>query len=403
MALNNNQITNVLTSLYQQITGDTEVTSISLQGVIDTASDNSILTEKDTFTKALISRLVNNWFTDSSYRSSYTDLFFQNEAEFGAIVQAISIEAPAVQESHAWKEVTSGVTTAGSYVIYTPIIHAQYYGKSVSWELPVAVTYEQWDTAVASADGLNELIQYVFLAVDNALTQHLEDLDNANRNNFIAEKIAYATAHVGEGVHVVNLLKAYVDETGANIKTAKEFLSNADALRYASGKLGLYMDYMRKQSKLFNTAGYTRFTPTDRLVVQILSDFKTKMDAVALSTTFHDEYVALPNHQAVPYWQGALLEGSNPFDFKNVSSIDIVTSSDGTAIKKSGIVAFMCDKWAIVHTLIKHRVAVKDFNPEAITQYYYQFRDRYMNNLTLNAIVFTIEDISTPASTPASK
>ena len=143
----------------------------------------------------------------------------------------------------------------------------------------------------------------------------------------------------------------------------------------------------------FNTAGRQRFTPDDRKVLQVLSAFYTAIESVSLTTAFNEQYARLKkDFQRVPFWQS-----SNDFDFNTVSSINVVTSSDGTSVSQSGIVAFLCDKWAIMHTIKSHRVAVKDFNPEALTMYFYQYRDQYMNDLTMNAVVFTVEDYTAAA------
>ena len=90
-------------------------------------------------------------------------------------------------------------------------------------------------------------------------------------------------------------------------------------------------------------------------------------------------------------WQGfGVSEDSvKAADFSEVSKISIETAN-GT-VEKSGIVGFLCDAWAIMHTIRKQRVAVSRFDPEAVTQYYFQNRDAYCNNLGLPAVVFTIE------------
>ncbi len=79
----------------------------------------------------------------------------------------------------------------------------------------------------------------------------------------------------------------------------------------------------------------------------------------------------------------------------DVTAIDVTTAS-GESVKQSGIVAIMVDKYAIAHTIKSQRTAVTRFDPEAVTQYYYQFRDMYLNDLTLNGIVFTVEDYVSP-------
>ena len=393
MALNNNQINTILNEVYKEITGQEASKPITAKDIVDTGNDaNVILTSKEQFTKALINRIAMNMFTDTAYEGD-DDEFWVDSSEYGAIVQIISVQAPEVQESHAWRDISSGVTTAGQYTLFTPIINAQLFGRSVSWELPICITNEQWDTAVTNAEELMRLVNYVFLSVDSKIKMHLESLNMTNRNNFMAEKIDYATKNATKTNHVINLVKKYHDEVDSTITTAAAFLKSADALRYASKELSLYMDYMRKPTTLFNTSDEVKFVPKERMVCEILSEFKKTMDSVALSTTFNDNYVALPYHKDVPFWQTPQASAGEQLTFDAVSHIN-VQISENTTIEKSGIVAFICDKWAIMHTLIKHRVASTYFDPEAVTQYYYQFNDRYINNLSLNAIVFTIEDVT---------
>lgn len=392
--LNNNQINTVLNTLYNEFTGEAISTAIPTKDFIDKGKDaNSLLANREQFTKSLINRLAKNMFTDAEYKGGFDDIFFEDSEKYGAIVQCISIEMPDVQESHVWTNFISGETTVGTYKVFLPIINAQIYGKSVSWELPVAISDEQWNTALKSEAEFNTLINYVFLAMNNKISQHFETLNMTNRNNFMAEKIHYQTT-ANKGLQVVNILKLYHDNVDSTVTTVKDFLKNADCLRYSSKILGLYMDYMRKPTSLFNTEGKVKFISDDRFVCQILSDFKSSMDSVALSNTFNERFVELPYHRAVPYWQIPNAAAGEDLSFKSVSSINIALDSK-TTIEKSGIVAFMCDKWAIIHTIINHRIAAKYFEPEALTQYFYQNQDRYINNLSLNACVFTLEDVAT--------
>lgn len=392
MSLNNNQINSILNEVYKEVTGQAVSTPITAKDIVDTGNDaNAVLSSKEQFTKALINRIAMNMFTDTAYEGD-DDEFWVDSSEYGAILQIISVQAPEVQESHAWRDISSGVTTAGQYTLFTPIINAQLFGRSVSWELPICITNEQWDTAVTNADELMRFVNYVFLSVDSKIKMHLESLNMTNRNNFIAEKIDYATKNATKTNHVINLVKKYHDEVDSTITTADAFLKNADALRYASKELSLYMDYMRKPTTLFNTSDEVKFVPKERMVCEILSEFKKTIDSVALSTTFNDNYVALPYHKDVPFWQTPQASAGEQLTFDAVSHIN-VQISENTTIEKSGIVAFICDKWAIMHTLIKHRVASTYFDPEGVTQYYYQFNDRYINNLSLNAVVFTLEDV----------
>lgn len=390
--LNNNQVFTVIKSVLAQTVGG-EITATNLQGIIDTGNDPTVIGSKEQFTQALVNVLAKNWYTDTSYRSQYYDPFYVDNEKFGAIVQTISVEVPEVRESQAWKTFENGVSQVGQYTVYLPVVHSQYYGKSVSWELPITITYEQWDTAFKSASELSQFVNYIMLMIDNALTLHLENMNALNRNNFMAEKIAYAKTPEAKGVHKINLVEVYAKLTGKNALTVNAYLSDEKALRNGVATINQYVDYFDKMNTQFNTAGRQRFTPDDRKVLQVLSAFYTAIESVSLTTAFNEQYARLKkDFQRVPFWQS-----SNDFDFNTVSSINVVTSSDGTSVSQSGIVAFLCDKWAIMHTIKSHRVAVKDFNPEALTMYFYQYRDQYMNDLTMNAVVFTVEDYTAAA------
>lgn len=400
VTLNNNACYTVVNAARTQALGggsSQAIAALDLSNIIDNGGDESVIGSRDAFTKALINVLVKNWFTDTSYRSSYVDPFFEDEARFGAITQLISVTVPDVQAAHNWTEITSGSTTLGTYTIFLPVVDTKYYGKSNSYELPIAITDNQWDTAFKSEDELRGFISYILMCVDNALVVHLEDMSNMNRNNFIAEKYKAATAITPvPGVHVVDLLGSFVAAHGDTTKdfSVADFLDSQEALIYAAEQISLYSDYIGRMSKMFNTDNKARFTPEERKVLQVLSAFEKRMSFHALSDVYHKELAELPGHQSIAYWQGFGNGGS----WSEVSKIIVKPSSytEGDATTVSNVVAFLADKWAVMHTVVSRRVGFKRFDPEEISQYYYQFTDRYLNDLTQNAIVFVLNPYTAP-------
>lgn len=397
--LNNNQVATVLNSAIAMSTGSADVGTLDLRGIIDNGNDSSVIGSVEQFTKSLINVLIRNWFTDSSYRSQYSDPFFEDTEKYGAIVQAISVEVPEVKESSAWQNFGSGqgqVSTVGQYTIYLPIVDTKYYGKTVSWELPICVTGEQWNTAFKGEDEIKGFVAYILMCVDNALVEHIENMNNMNRNNFIAEKITYAGSQGATGLHVYDFVENYVNEMGDPTEdmTVEQFLADKKGLLFASEKIRTFKQYFKRMSTSFNTEGKKRFTPEERMVLQVLTAFEERLNTVALSDTYHNDIVSMPNYQSVAYWQG---EGSDEksFTFDELSKIDVKIDTN-TTVEQSGIVGFLCDKWAILHTIKSRRVAAKVFEPEDLTQYYYQFNDMYMNNLTMNALVFVLKDYTAP-------
>lgn len=394
--LNNNAVYSLVNGAYAQAVGASAVATQDLSDFVETgAAYDSLIADnawKDNFTKALLQQTVKNFYLDSSYREDYEDPFYKDSRRFGAIVQMISAEAPAVQESHAWKTFVSGTSTVGEYTVFMPSVSTAFMGKSTSWELPITITDEQWDPAFKNVSELEEFVAFIMMTVDNAIVCHLEDCNNMNRNNFIGEKIAYAASQGATGVHKIDLRALYEAETGdSTITTAEAFMADDKCMRFASEAIDKYAGYMTKMSTLFNIEGKKKFTPKSRLVCQVLQHFESRMRSVSYADAYNPAFVEMQNHIVVPYWQGYGVQTGSAVDFSNVSAVKAKTAS-GSTISQTGIVAFLCDEWAIMHTILDQRVAVKRFDPEALTMYFYQFRDQRVNNLGQNAIVFTVED-----------
>lgn len=391
---NNNVIYSLMATALANMKGGADIVTESLADFVDGGTAYSAIEElgKDNFYKALIAAGVKNIFTDPEFIDSYEDPFYLDSREFGAIVQMIHAEAPAVQASHAWNTFVSGTTSLGTYTIFTCIVEAQLYGLSASYELPVALNDEQMKDCFESEDALGDFTAYIMVTVKNALKQHRKDQSAMNRANWIGEKIHYAGSLGATGIHKINLLDLYRAETGdTSITTAAQFNATNACLRFAAAAMDEYMGYLQEQTKLFNVGGKTRFTPRNRLVCQVNAKWEKKVESVSYSDAYNIDYVRLPYYQPVSCWQGMGKSAA----WADVTKIYITTAS-GESVEQSGIVAIMVDRMAIAHTIRSERVAVTRFDPEAVTQYYYQFRDQYMNDLTLNGIVFTVEDYVAP-------
>ena len=413
MTLNNNQIIDVLRNAYAQTTGrttyknaydiigtgsevapqypagsDVPISELDMQGIIDAGNSAGVFGSKEQFTKGLVNQIVKRWYTDASYRSSYKDIYFVDEARFNGIISMVSVDVPDVKENSAWKDFKTG-DKIGCYELAIPVVEEQFYGLTSSWALAISLTGEQMDSAFRDAEGLAEFVNYIYLVVDNKLTIHIADLDRMNRNNFIAEKLNHAST----GIQKVNLAELYCKENGVKSMTKEEYLNTGVAVRHGMSMINKYNKYLSEPSTLFNTAGKEKFVPSDRFVFTLLNDFKIAADREVMSDAFNTEYAKLgDNFQVVPYWQRVIDADGGKLTFDQVSSISLKTASDGTVSNYSGIVGLAVDKWAIMHTLIKQRVASHYFELEDVTHTEYQFVDRRINNLTLPGIVYTIED-----------
>lgn len=407
----NNDISSLVKAAYGQLVGEDDIDTLDLADFCETgkAYDNLIANNawKEQFTKALLQQCVKNFYTDTAYRDEYRDPFYKDSRRFGAIVQAISAEIPdsAIVENKAWQVFTSGTSTAGVYTLILPNVSSKFYGKSGSWELDCTITGEQWDSAFKNEAELEGFVSYIMMVVDNAIVCHLEDCNNMNRNNFIAEKINYAGSISATGVHVIDLVALYRAETGdTTIATMEQFMADDKCMRFAAETMDKFTGYLSRMSVLFNVDGKKKFTPKSRQVFQILQHFYSRMKSVSYADAYNMDFVKLPGFDTVPYWQGfgEASSTTGSVDFDEVSAIKVKTA-DGNTVSQTGVVGFLCDEWAIMHTIISERVAHVRFDPENADEFFYQFRDQRINNLGLPAVVFVLNDVSQQQETKKGK
>lgn len=409
----NQQINTFLTAAAEQATGKIAETQLDYDGVIHDAGDWT-WGEKEQFLGALSAQWADTIYTDSEWNDKYGDLFYKNSDEFGAIVQIINVELPEIRKNTAWDTITSGTTAIGSNVVYLPVVKEQLTGGTSSWALPYALTGTQMNAAFKDASGLRRFESYVKLASENSAKYHLSRMSAANRNNFIMSKIQAAESVQQTGkLHVVNLLREYNTMFNASL-TAAQFLVNTNGcLRQVNRIFKKYRSLITDMTTLFTMDTQTtgKFVPRDRLAFIVLSDFVGLLESELYSTTFHDEFVKMDGYREVPFWQAIKTNGLGTTTFGALSSIwgektaeslyignkvDGVDSpiTAGFDVDSTGVVALMCDRWAIMNTVVRHRMGVQRDDIKDITLFEHQYTDRYINNLMLNGIVFTIEDYS---------
>ena len=248
----------------------------------------------------------------------------------------------------------------------------------------------------SSATQLNGFLSMLYNAVDKSMAIKIDSLIMRTINNAIGETFkADATAFTPQGAsdvdyttastnRCVNLLKLYNDKFDKEL-TADTAITDPEFIRFASYVMSLYVDRLSKISTLFNVGGKDRFTPADMLHIVMLSDFKASATAYLESDTFHNNLVALPESESVPYWQGS----GTTYSFADVSKIMVKTAT-GTDITVTGILAVMFDRDAMGVCNTDRRVTT-NYNAKAeFYNNYYKFDASYYNDLNENCVVFYV-------------
>ena len=260
-----------------------------------------------------------------------------------------------------------------------------------SWEFGSVLEKISADIPEAtSATQLNGFLSMLYNAVDKSMSIKIDSLimrtiNNAIGETFYADDATFSGDYTSASTNrCVNLLKLYNEKFGTTL-TADKAITTPEFIRFASYTMSLYVDRLSKISSLFNVGGKDRFTPADMLHIVMLSDFKASATAYLESDTFHNNLVALPESESVPYWQGS----GSAYGFADVSKI-VVKTATGHDITATGILAVMFDRDAMGVCNSDRRVTT-NYNAKAeFYNNYYKFDASYYNDLNENCVVFYV-------------
>lgn len=308
----------------------------------------------------------------------------RDEMEWGCIYQKISIKKHDAVANPSW----NSETQASPYDIEIQSTLVQkLFAKTGTWSYEDSIPSYQLYTAFTSAHAMDAVISLIYTNMENQLRIDEADLANLAVGTNIAGVLIK-----GKDGQVRKLLSEY------NTKFTKELtadlaLTDPDFLKFASREINLVVKNMEMPSLIYTAEDIPRFTPEDKMVVEILAQFASATASYLESDTYHNELVKLPRYEEVSYWQAP----GTTFSFEDVSKINITNeylkteSNEAGTIEKSGIIAFIHD-YDSCASIIYRRRDFSQFNPrsermnvmmKAVTG--------YAVDLSENAVVFVLE------------
>lgn len=376
------QIYSLVNSITSEVLGTEQVLNEDLTNIVDIGKSLFSATDVDNYVKSLVDRVGKTVFVNRKYNGKIPSIVMDSW-EFGSVLQKISADIPQATENESW-ELVNG-TSYDPNIFYKPTVSAKFYNSKVTFEVPLSFTEKQVKESFNSASEMNAFISMLYNAVEKSMTVKTDALIMRTINNMIAQ------TYNGDsnGIRAVNLLTGYNTLTG-NTLDADKALTDTDFLKYASMQIALYADRLGTMSTLFNGGGKERFTPKDMLHIVLLSDFAQASKTYLESDTFHNDLVALPNTETVPFWQGS---GAN-YDFDDVSSINVQIADGNTkkTVAISGILGVMFDRDSLGVANLDRRVTT-NYNPKAeFFSNWYKFEAGYFNDLNENFVFFYVAD-----------
>lgn len=379
------QIYNIMNTVTNEILGESTVVAEDLSNIVDIGTEIFNASAVDNYVKSLVNHIGKVIFVNRPYSGNVPSVLMDGW-EYGSVLEKITAELPTATENESW-ELTDGASYDPN-IFYKPSVSAKFFNKRVTFEIPMSFTERQVKESFSNAEQLNGFLSMLYNAVEKSMTIKIDALVMRTINNMIGETlvadIPSGSYESTSGVKAVNLLNLYNDRYDQTL-TASDAITDPAFIRFASFEMGVYTSRMSKISTLFNIGGKDRFTPSDKLHIVMLADFKKAADVFLQSNVFHDQFTEFPNSETVPYWQGS----GTGYGFSDISHVNIKTVS-GTNVSITGVLGVMFDRDALGVTNLDRRVTT-NYNPKAeFYNNWYKFDAGYFNDTDENFVVFYV-------------
>lgn len=365
------QVYDIVNSIYAQMNHGEALDTVDPRGLVafgDTVLTSSTSTEE--FLNTLVQRIGRTIISYRAYSNSLKGLVKDN-FEWGAIVQKVKVAMPVAVADDSY-----GLTDGQSvdpYIVKKPVVNQKLFVTRAPYSFYITIQEEHLKEAFTSADAMGSFISAIFGEVQNKLEVTLENLGRVCIGSFIVNMKASQKIH---------LLTDYNTNSGISTPlTATTAMFDEGFLRYAIGQMKTYAKRMKGMSNLYNAESVDRFTPEDKQMFAVLSDFQNALETQVQYAAFNDGYVKKEANIDIPYWQSADERASVKMNNKS-----------GTETTVENIVALIFDKDAMGTFREENKVASTPVNARGL--YYNTFwheRQMWFNDLSENAILFCLD------------
>ena len=381
------QIYELMNTVTNEVLGKSDLVTEDLSNVVDIGTEIFNANAVDNYVRSLVNHIGKVVFVNRPYSGSVPSVLMDGW-EYGSICEKISADMPEATENESW-QLKDG-TSYDPNIFYQPKVNAKFFNKRVTFEVPMSFTERQVKESFSNAAQLNGFISMLYNEIDKSMTVKIDSLVMRTISNMIGTTVysdfQSADQSTKSGVKAVNLLKLYKDRNASAAEmTASQAITSPDFIRFASYMMGMYEKRLAKISTLFNIGGKARFTPADMLHVVLLADFASAAGAYLQSDTFHNEFVALPKAEIVPYWQAS----GTGYAFSDTSQINI-KMPDNNTIVVNGILGVMFDRDAL-GVCNKDRRVTTNYNAKGeFWNQWSKFDCEYFNDTNENFVVFFV-------------
>jgi len=366
---------------------------LNTAAVVDTSSFISVAQTALKCAPDVLLESISQMFTNRDIISirPYTRKFRgleRSAMEWGNAVRKLNYVDSPMEENPAW-ELTEGESVDMYRVHLTDILQTNFYGQA-TWEQEFSVHDYQLNIAFANPYSFQAFMSGMYQNKADQREQAHESLARATILNLIGGVLLGNTTDGN-----VKVLTLYNAQNGTSLTKADVLKSEnfPDFLKFFVATLKIYLKLMSERSQKFqiNVTGkpITRHTPREDIMMYLYTPFFEKAKTMVYGDIFHENYMNIGNYEEVNFWQS----------IEDTQAINVTAAyTDATGAVKTGtadnenVLGIIFDREAAGYNTIINRSWTTPYNGKgAYTNNGISFSDRYYNDFTEKAIVFTLD------------
>lgn len=240
----------------------------------------------------------------------------------------------------------------------------------------------QIDVAFSNPEELGMFWSMILQNITDRFEQARENLARG-----ILSNMAGSCAALNDGGRVIHLLTEYNARTGQSLTTTTVYdpANFPGFVRWAFGRISALSSIMTERSTKFQTtitgSPIMRHTPVERQRLYIYAPEEMQMRANVLSTTFHDNFLRLADHEMLNFWQSIdTPDGINVVPgYINAAGAATV---HGSAVTFTGLFGILMDEEAGGYATVKSTLKPAPYNAAGDYQNFFlkEYNKTYMDN-----------------------
>ena len=391
-----NQMSTVLNAIMTQATGLAPLAVTDTSSFV-TAGQEALKAGYDTLSTAISQVLSKTIFSIRPYTSKFKGMEMTVQ-QYGNITRKLSpVDKGFVNDPAIDPTVIVDGGTVDPYVISKPLVQQMnWYGMEV-YKKPLTIYDWQLDQAFSGPDQFASFISMMMQNTSDMLEQARETTKRMTLVNLIGAIIGnYST---NQQIKLVTEYNTYIGASPA-LTWADICADNAKYqhfMRFAYARIASVASMLTERSAKYHVSltGKTimRHSPYADQRLYMLAQEKFSMEAQVLADAFHDNYLRYADVETVNFWQA--IDTPDEINvtpaYLETAGANAGTIQKGAAVNQAGIFAVLTDRESCGIVQMNERARTAYNARGEYTNYFFSVCERYFNDFTENAVVFTLD------------